>query len=64
VTLEAEEPDDVLRGAVQLDGDFGHILIYAAKLAKAFGPLDLSIGGKTARIEPNDTAMRIAAALR
>jgi hypothetical protein len=64
VTFLAEKPDDVTSGELQIEGPFGYILVHALRVAASFGPFDLTIDGKTARVERDDSVDRIAAELR
>ena len=47
-----------------MTGDYGYILIFAVKIAAQYGPLDLEIDGKVARVEKDASAQAVAASLK
>jgi hypothetical protein len=58
VTFEADDGDDMARG-IAMKGHFGFILIFAIALAKRLGRLELTIDGKTAIVETDDTPQSV-----
>ena len=64
VTFVADDAEDITRTPLRVTGDYGYILIFAVKIAAQYGPLDLEIDGKVARVEKDASAQAVAASLK
>jgi hypothetical protein len=63
VWFESETPDDVSR-ELRMIGHFGYIVVFAVKLARTWGPLDLEVDGVSVQVDEHSDPAFVSAKLR
>lgn len=64
ITFTTAHTEDITRAPLTIDGEYGYAIVFAVTIARSFGPIDLELDGKTARVTKDSTTPSVLGALR